>query len=138
MLAWQVNIASGAYLVAIQIQGLLLINDPSYVFERWHGTLLIIGITTLTMLFNTFFAKKLPLIEGVTLLVHVCGFFAIIIPLWTLAPEKTPARVVFTEFQNNGGWPNLGLSCLVGITGPVYTLIGSDSAVHMGRSLETY
>ena len=133
MLGWQVNIASGGYLVAVQIQGLLILNHPSYVFERWHGTLLIIAVTSITMLFNTLFAKKLPLIEGLMLVIHVCGFFAIVIPLWVLAPQKTPARVVFTEFQNNGGWPSLGLSCLIGITSPVFSLMGPDSAVHMGR-----
>ncbi|KAL8976853.1 MAG: hypothetical protein Q9205_007229, partial [Flavoplaca limonia] len=42
-LAWQTGIASGSYLTASQIQALMLLNDPSYVFERWHGTLLIIA-----------------------------------------------------------------------------------------------
>lgn len=136
MLGWQVDIASAGYLVALQAQALLIINDPSYVFERWHGTLLIIAVAALSVSFNIFFAKKLPLIEGLMLVIHICGFFAILIPLWTLAPTKTPARVVFTKFDNNGGWPSMGLSCLVGITGPVSSFIGSDSAVHMGRSSE--
>ena len=133
MLGWQVNIASGGYLVAVQVQGLLIMNDPSYAFERWHGTLMIIAVAVLAILFNTFFAKKLPLIEGLMLIIHVCGFFAILVPLWTLAPKKTSAIDVFTEFENSGGWSSTGLSCLVGITGPVYSLIGSDSAVHMCR-----
>ena len=137
MLGWQVNIASGGYLVAVQVQALMILNDPNYVFKRWHGTLLIIAVATLAILFNTFFARKLPLIERLMLVIHVCGFFAILVPLWTLAPEKTPAKIVFTKFDNNGGWPSLGLSCLVGMTGEVFSFIGSDSAVHMGMYFES-
>ena len=65
------------------------------------------------------------------LILHFVGFFAIIIPLWITAP-RTPAKRVFTEFQNNGEWPNMGLSVLIGLTGPVYSMIASDCAVHMG------
>ena len=78
MLRWQVNIASGAYLVVVQFQGLLILNDPSYVFERWHGTLLIIAVTIVALSFNTFLAKRLPLIEGSMLIIHSCDFFAIL------------------------------------------------------------
>lgn len=55
-------------------------------------------------------------------------------PFWVLGAPRTPARVVFTEFQNNGGWPNQGLAALIGLTGPVFSLIASDWAVHMGES----
>ncbi|KAF6239025.1 hypothetical protein HO173_002897 [Letharia columbiana] len=131
VLGWQVNIASGGYLVAVQILGIMILNDPSYVFERWHGTFLIIVAAAVAISFNTFFAKRLPLVEGLMLFIHVCGFFAILIPLWVLAPKKKLARLVFTEFQINGGWPSLGLSCLIEITGLVYSLTGPNSAMHM-------
>ena len=68
--------------------------------------------------------------------IHVCGFFAILIPLWVLAPKKIPGRLVFTEFQNNGGWPCLGLSCLIEITGLVYSLTEPNSAMHMCKASE--
>lgn len=137
MLGWQGDIASAGYLVALQTQAPLIINDPGYVFERWHGTLLIIAVAALSVSFNIFFPKKLPFIEGFMLFIHLCGFSAILIPLWTLAPAKTPASIVFTKFDNNGGWPSMGLPRLIGITGPVSSFIGSDSAVHMGRSSES-
>jgi choline transport protein len=130
-MGWQVNIGSGGYIVATQVQGLLILNDPNYVFERWHGTLLIIAVAVCSILFNTFLAKKLPLIEGLILILHVFGFFAVLIPLWIFAP-RTPASVVFTQFSDGGNWGSIGLACLVGMTGPVYSLVGPDSAVHMG------
>jgi choline transport protein len=44
---------------------------------------------------------------------------------------RTPSADVWVNFSVASGWPSVGLSCLVGLTGPVYALIGSDSAVHM-------
>lgn len=114
----------------------MLLNDPSYSFQRWHGTLLIIAVATVAICLNVFLAKQLPQIEVLMLILHFVGFFAIIISLWVMAP-RTPAKIVFTQFQNNGGWPALGLSVLIGMTGPVYSMIASDCAVHMGRLLPT-
>ncbi|KAI4192638.1 MAG: hypothetical protein LQ346_004218 [Caloplaca aetnensis] len=134
-LAWQTGIASGSYLTASQIQGLLLLNDATYDFQRWHGTLLIIGIATAAILLNIFLARQLPRVEIVMMVLHCVGFIAIIIPLWVLAP-RTPAKTVFTDFRNSGGWPNLGLSVLIGLTGPVYSVIACDCAVHMAEEIK--
>ena len=130
MLGWQVNIGSGSFLVALQVQGIVILNNPNYVPQPWHGTLMIIAVCTVCILFNTFFAKKLPLIEGLILIIHVFGFFAILIPLWALSPIN-PAEEVFTKFENQYGWPTQGLALLVGMVGPIYSLLGPDSAVHM-------
>lgn len=135
VLGWQVNISSGSYLVATQIQGIIALNDAEYVAEQWHATLLIIAVAAVAILFNTFFAKKLPLIEGVILIIHVFGFFGILIPLWALSPRQS-AKAVFTEFANANGWPSQGVACLVGIIGPIYSLIGPDSAVHMAEEIK--
>lgn len=128
------NIASGGYLVALQIQGMIALNDSSYAAQPWHGTLMIIAVVTVAILFNTFFAKKLPMIEGLILVLHLFGFFAILIPLWVFSPRNS-AKAVFTEFSNTYVWPTQGVACLVGIIGPIYSLLGPDSAVHMGRSI---
>lgn len=114
------------------IQGLLVLNDATYVFERWHGSLFVIAILTFSVFFNTFLAQRLPMVEGSILVLHIVGFFAIIIPLWVLAPRNS-AKMVFTEFQNLGGWNSQGLSFMVGLLSPIYTLLGVDSAVHMSE-----
>jgi choline transport protein len=104
--------------------GILAINYPeTYNPQPWHGTLFVIATALLAFLFNTFLAQKLPLIEGCILIVHVFGFFGILIPLWVLAPTQ-PASVVFSAVEDRGGWGSAGLSCLVGLTGPVFALIG--------------
>lgn len=90
---------------------------------------MIIAVATLCIIVNVFFARKLPLIETFILVLHVVGFFAILIPLWALSPIRS-AQSVFTQSANAYGWPSQGVACLVGIVGPMYSLLGSDSAVH--------
>lgn len=115
------------------IQGLLVLNYPTYIFEQWHGTLLVIATTAFCIIFNTFLAQILPMVERVVLIVHVLGFFAVLIPLWILAPRATE---VFTSFLNLGGWSMTGVAFMVGLLSPVYALLGADSAVHMSEEIK--
>ena len=112
------------------IQGLIALNDETYVPQRWHATLLTIAVISSSIIFNTFLAVRLPLIEGIVLVLHLCGIFAIIIPLWVMAP-RAPAHVALLDFQNNGGWPTTGLSAMIGLVTPLNVLIGYDCSVHM-------
>ncbi|CAK7200079.1 hypothetical protein SEUCBS139899_002767 [Sporothrix eucalyptigena] len=134
VLGWQTGLASLAFLAGTMIQGLLVLAQPTYVYENWHGTLLVIGITAFCIVFNTFLAGRLPIVEGTVLVVHVLGFFAVLVPLWVLAPRSTPADV-FGTFLNLGGWSSTGLAVMVGLLSPVYTLIGADSTVHMSEEV---
>lgn len=134
-MGWQTGITSIAFLAALQIQSLLVINNSEYIFENWQTTLFIIAISFFAIIFNTYLANRLPLVEGIVLILHICGFFAILIPLWVLAPRNT-AVDVFTQFTDGGNWGNIGLSCLVGMLSPVFSFIGPDSAVHMSEEIK--
>lgn len=133
-MGWQCAIVSIAYLAGTIIQGLVVLNNPDYDFQRWHGTLLVIAITMFSIIFNTFLAKRLPFVEVLILILHVCGLFAIIIPLWVLGPRRS-AKQVFTEFNNGGAWDSAGTATLVGFSTTITALIGYDCAVHMCLSL---
>ncbi|KAH1568396.1 hypothetical protein KXX17_001901 [Aspergillus fumigatus] len=132
---WQCAIVSIAFLAGTIIQGLVVLNDPTYEFQRWHGTLLVVAITTFSILFNTFLAKNLPMVEGLILIIHVVGLFAIIIPLWVLAPRNS-AKAVFTEFNNAGGWDSDGTATLVGLSTTITAMIGYDCSVHMSEEIK--
>lgn len=73
--------AGQSFSVGLQIQGLITLNDASYIPKPFHSTLLAIGAVSVGCIFNTFFARKLPLVETLMLILHVLGFFAILIPL---------------------------------------------------------
>ncbi|EIT76249.1 amino acid transporter [Aspergillus oryzae 100-8] len=134
-MGWQCAIVSIAFLAGTIIQGLIVLNDSTYDFQRWHGTLFIIAITTFSILFNTFLAKNLPMVEGLILILHVIGLFAIIIPLWVLAPRNNP-KAVFTEFNNGGGWNSPGTATLVGLSTTITSMIGYDCSVHMSEEIK--
>ncbi|EME38970.1 amino acid transporter-like protein [Dothistroma septosporum NZE10] len=132
---WQCAITSITYLTGTVIQGLIVLNTPSYVFESWHGTLLVIAVAVFAIFFNTVLAKRLPLVEGFLLVLHVLGLFAIIITLWVLAPTAN-AKDVFTKFTNAGGWNSDGTAFMVGLLSPVISTIGFDSGVHMSEEVK--
>ncbi|MCJ1302732.1 hypothetical protein MMC08_005536 [Hypocenomyce scalaris] len=132
---WQAAIVSIAFLAGTIVQGLLVLNDPTYIYERWHGTLLVVAISTFSILFNTFLAKKLPIVEGIVLVLHIFGLFVIIIPLWVLAPRNS-AKAVFTEFSNAGGWSDTGTSVMIGLLSPIVSMLGFDCAVHMSEEIK--
>jgi len=117
--------------------GIVAINYPdSYVYQPYHVTLLVIAVAVVAILFNTFLAQKLPMIEGIILIVHVFGFFGILIPLWVLSPTVPPSEV-FGSIEDRGGWGNNGLSCLVGLIGPIYALIGRSNICSFRRNILT-
>lgn len=133
-IGWQCAIVTIAMLAGTIIQGLIVLNNPGYNFERWHGTLLVIAITTFSIFFNTFLARNLPMVEALILIIHIVGLFAIIIPLWVLAPRNN-AKAVFTEFNNGGGWNSDGTATLVGFSTTITAMIGYDCSVHMCKYL---
>ena len=130
VLGWQSGIAGQCFTVALQIQGLIILNKDSYVPQDWHAVLLTVATAACAVVFNSFFARRLPFLEGLVLVLHVFGFFAILIPLWVFAPRNS-STVVWTNFTVTSGWSSTGTAVLVGLTGPLYAIMGPDSAVHM-------
>ncbi|KAF2667151.1 amino acid transporter [Microthyrium microscopicum] len=133
-LGWQCGVAAASYLSATMIQGLLVLNYETYTPTRWEGTLLMIAVLFVCTLVNTIGAKHLPLFEGIILVLHIAGFFAIIIPLWAIGP-KVPAKVVFTQFYNGGGWSSVGSACMIAQLATVFSFIGPDGAAHMAEEV---
>jgi amino acid transporter len=126
--------AATALATTQQIEGFIALNMPTYTVKGWHSTLFSIFIAMFAIIWNTVFVRKLPIIEGIGLTLHVFGFFAFVVVLWVMAPHANP-QSVWTDFQDNSGWGSVGLSTLVGILGPVVTLIGSDSSCHLSEEL---
>lgn len=119
-------------MIGTTIQGLLVLNYPDYVWHQYHGTLLAIAVVVFAVIFNTFFAARLPMLEGIVLVLHFVGFFVIMIPLWVMAPRSSPH--VLIEFSNNGGWSSVGLSAMIGAIIPVNVITGFDCVVHMCKA----
>lgn len=121
-LSWQAGTASGPFLVGTLIQALIQVNDVNYVWENWHGTLLVVGITLLVFASNVWGARAMPMAQNLMLIVHVFGFISIIVVFWVLAPHNS-SETVFTVFTNSGGWSSMGLSLMVGQISAIYACI---------------
>jgi len=129
--SWQASVASIAFLAGTMIQGLLVLNESTYVFERWHGTLLVLAITTFAIIFNTFLGTKLPIVQNCFLAIHLIGLVAIIVPMWVLGPRASAKEVFIGGLYNGGGWNSIGTSTLIGLLTPLGALLGMDCSVHM-------
>src|ERR1700674_4486863 len=135
-IGWQVYLAGDCFMVGTIIQGLRALNIADYEWKNWHGTLLTIAVVAFSIVFNTFLAMQLPLIEGTVLILHLAGFFGIIIPLWVMAPRTHPP--ILLEFSNNGGWSTTGVSAMIGLTTPLSILIGYDCSVHIYKNFSLF
>ena len=120
---WQSSITGIGFLVGGVIQGLISLNNPDYVPQRWQSSLLTIAVVAFCVFINTVLARKLPLVEGSLAVLHFAGLFVVIIILWTLAP-KNNAHDAFLQITNGGGWPSDGMSMMVGLYPMVVCLLG--------------
>ena len=136
LLGWVTGCPSAAQLTSTLVQGLILLKDETAdVSQLWQTTLFIMLFLLIAVAFNIFLAGKLPLAEGIFLIVHIFGYFAYLIVLWTMS-DHAPASQVFGTFSDGGGWGNVGLSCLVGITTPLWCFLGPDAGAHMSEELK--
>lgn len=124
---WQALIASGALITGTTIQGLVLLTHPGYaaVMQNWHGTLLLWAIVLISYVINTAAGSLLARFEGLVLVLHILGFFAVILPLTLLSPHGS-AQDVFNTWSNSGLWQTQGLSFSVGIMGNVFAFLGGE------------
>ena len=88
----------------------------------------------LCVLVNSIGAKLLPKVEGLILILHIMGFFAVLIPLVYLAPHKD-ASYVFGTFTNTSGWSSAGLTWFIGLMGTNLPFIGETHPLIEQRSL---
>lgn len=130
---WQASVGSGAYLTGTLIQGLLILTRPTYVPQSWHGTLLYWAVMLFGVIINVLAGWLLPKFEGVLLVLHILGFFGIMIPLLTLGPKRE-TNEVFTTFMNLGGWKTQGLSFCIGLMGNVFAFVGGDGPIHVSQA----
>ncbi|KAI1073897.1 putative GABA permease [Whalleya microplaca] len=131
---WQAVTASAAYLIGTLLQSVIIMLKSDYLPQPWQTMLFFWAILAFAVFINTVASKTLAHFEGLILILHILGFFSILIPLVYLAPHGDAS--LFTTFINEGGWPTQGLSFMIGLPASVFSLIGADSAVHMSEEIK--
>lgn len=116
---------------------LVSLNDASgaYVREGWHTTLLLWALLLFCVFINVFISGALPTIEVMVLIVHILGFFGILVPLVYLTPTHNSAKEIFSKFHNEGAWSTQTLSFFVGLQGNALAFVGTDSVVHVSWAM---
>ena len=138
VLGWQAALAFSAFLVAANIQSMLIIFDFDYSPNNGHITALMIASTVFTIAINsgpTNFLRHCSWIMGV---LFMCGFLFIGIALAVMAPhpvDSADRNAVALSFQDPGGWGS-NIAVLVGILGPISTFVGGDITCHMSEETE--
>ncbi|KIN06808.1 hypothetical protein OIDMADRAFT_107624 [Oidiodendron maius Zn] len=134
VLGWQTAFAASAFLTGSMIQGAAILGNDAYNALPWQATLICWCSLSLALVINLIGGKLLPRAEAVLLVVHILGFFGVLIPLVYMAVPNTKEQV-FLSFQNGGGFKTQGLSWFVGMTTCAFAFGGADAAVHMAEEV---
>lgn len=133
-MSYQAGNASGFFLAGTIIQCLAMVNYPEYTAPNWQSTMCVLAVVLVSGIFNIFFSRYFPILNNISMVLHITGFVAVVIVLWVLAPHP-PASEVFLHFENSGGWPTTGLALMVGQISAIAGLGCSDAAAHMSEEV---
>ncbi|KAF2192733.1 amino acid transporter [Zopfia rhizophila CBS 207.26] len=134
--AWICSCTSNPALVSNIIVGLVIFNNPEYVPQRWHVTLIMWAITIFPFLGNFWFRKVLNTLEAVGAICHVVFFIVSIITLVVLAERSTTDFVFKTLTHDVSGWTNPTVAFGIGLLTVTYPLTGFDGVLHMSDEVK--
>ncbi|KAF2734499.1 amino acid transporter [Polyplosphaeria fusca] len=130
--AWQATITSLTFLMASQLQGIVILNYPSYIFERWHTTLLMWLVVLISFIINVWGIRLLPMFELFSGSLHVLLFIVLFIVMLVMG-RNASAKFVFTDFVNETGWENRGVVWFIGLLPSIWCIVGFDGAIHLSE-----
>ena len=102
LIGWQATTASAAYLAGTILQSTILMMDTNYAPKSYQAMLLGWAVLVFAVAINTVGSKTLAHFEGLILILHILGFFAVLVPLVCLSDHHDTS--IFTTFVNSGGW----------------------------------
>ena len=130
MIGWQSATASAAYISGTLIQGIVTLTIPTYEPQKWQAVLVIWAVIAWGLFINTIARGLLPWLEGPLLVIHVLGFFGVVVPIVVLG-EHSGSSKVWASFNNGGEWPTQGVSTMVGLLMSLFLFTGVDGVVHV-------
>ena len=125
---WQALCAGATFLTAQLLQALISFTNPQYMPKPYQAMLLIWAIIVLGLLVNVQGGTFLPRFEGLILILHLLGYFGLIIPLIILSNHQ-PSSAVFHNFVDGGNWTSKGLSFMIGLNGAVFVFAGKQLVI---------
>ncbi|KAL9120953.1 MAG: hypothetical protein Q9187_002494 [Circinaria calcarea] len=122
--AWLATTATAPYIVATEIQGVVILNYPTYTPQGWHSALMMWAVLAVPVIINIYARRLLAPVEIMGGICHLMFLPAILVTLICLAP-RSEASFVFTEFVSGlSGWSNDGVVWSLGLLAVVFPLTG--------------
>ncbi|KKK26005.1 hypothetical protein AOCH_000451 [Aspergillus ochraceoroseus] len=115
------------YASAMSLQACVSISNPDYVAERWHTYMIFIAVLVIAAVINIFEPRLIHHFSVFGLVVHVLGFFAIMITLLVTTKNKNSAKVVFGSIQDFTGWNNNAMAFFIGMLPGAYGFLAIDA-----------
>jgi choline transport protein len=123
---WVSLLAGIANITAIILQSLISLNNPNYVPERWHVTMIIFAMLLMQGLMNMYTFWLIPWVELVAGIGHVCLFIVFVVVLVTMGPRHS-ARYIFLETSTSSGWSNGFVSWNLGMLTCAWSFTGKTT-----------
>ncbi|RGP74084.1 hypothetical protein FSPOR_1779 [Fusarium sporotrichioides] len=134
-LGWLASFASSCYTIAFQVQACINVTNPDFAFTPWQIALIMWAVILITIAFNTWGTAFFPQLETASLIGHILGFFAVMIPLWVLC-DKNSADDIFLQFTDQSGWDSMGFAYISSQIYVLWCCFGSDSIVHLSEEVK--
>ncbi|TRX92040.1 hypothetical protein FHL15_007137 [Xylaria flabelliformis] len=133
---WLTLVTTEGFFCAQFIQAAIVIaSNGTYVIKQWATYLIFLAVLTFTTGANIWGNRILGRWNDAALYWSILAVVVISIVLLATA-DKNDARFVFTDFQNETGWPD-GIAWILGLLQSALSLIGFDAALHMTEEMPT-
>lgn len=134
-LGWIASLAGGSYVCAELVQVCVNIVWVDYEVTAWQLFLINVALLLVTILLNTLGSSVLPMLEVVSLIGHTLEFIVFVGILWGMCRPLNSGQEVFQDFENGSGWSNYGMACLLTQVSIIWSMLGSDTIVHICESM---
>lgn len=126
-------LAAIANVTVILLESLVALNNPSYVAQGWHTSLLVIAICSLQGAMNMYAFKLIPWVEMVAGILHICLFVVFVVVLAVMGTRHS-ASFVFTQRNTSSGWKDQFIAFHLGMLTCVWSFTGRlDTNTSFGR-----
>jgi choline transport protein len=126
--SWIGLCAAVPFVSALCLQGLIILNDETYIPQRWQATLLMWAFLSLPVLGNVYGRKLLKAVEIMGGVLHIV-FFVVTITTLAVMSRRSTAKFVFTEsFFGQSGWESEGVQWCIGLLSITSVLTGAATS----------
>jgi choline transport protein len=123
--------AFNPFLLGTMVQGLMILNYPSYVPYGWHGTLLTWAFIIIPVLWNIYARRLLVILEFIGGVCHIFFFICTVIILSVMAKRSTTDFVFETLTHDVSGWNTPGIAFSLGLLPMIFPISAFDGILHM-------